>query len=201
MDTLLFDELTERFGYWSMFLFSWLLFFGLPLPNELAASFSGMMTTELSYNPYVAFISTYLGLITSATTAYGIGRFFGPRVEKFLKKSRFHGKWLKGTSLLNRYGGWAISISFFVPGVRWVMPYIVGITKHGFWKYCLYAYPAAFIWAMIYFQIGRTFPLVYPEIIDNLKYIVPIVAVMIGSILLVIQIRKMNQKSKRSRRG
>ncbi|PPA71831.1 DedA family protein [Jeotgalibacillus proteolyticus] len=196
MDTALFDELTERFGYLSMFLFSWLLFFGLPLPNELAASFAGMITTELSYNPMIAFFSTYFGLISSATAAYGIGRLLGPRVERFLKKSRYLSNWQKGTSLLNRFGSSGIAISFFIPGVRWAMPYIVGLAKHEFWKFCLFAYSAALIWTFIYFQIGRSFPLIYPEIIDNLKYFVPAGAIIVGLVIIFVQFKKSNRKER-----
>ncbi|TDL34861.1 DedA family protein [Jeotgalibacillus sp. S-D1] len=196
MEFTLFNELSEQFGYLSMFLFSWLLFFGLPLPNELAAAFSGMMSTDPSYNTVIAFTSTYLGLISSASAAYGIGRLLGPKIEHLIKKSKLHTKWDRGISFINRFGGWAIALSFFVPGVRWVMPYIAGVTKQRFWQFCLFAYPAAFIWAMIYFQIGRAFPLIYPDIIENLKYIVPASAVLLGTVLFFSQARKRTIKQK-----
>ncbi|KIL47920.1 DedA family protein [Jeotgalibacillus campisalis] len=194
MDTVLFDELTERFGYWSMFIFSWLLFFGLPLPNELAASFSGMITVQQSYNPVIAFTSTYLGLISSASAAYGIGRLFGSKIENRIKKSRLASRWDKSTEFLNQYGSWAIAFSFFIPGVRWGMPYVVGISKHRFWKFCLFAYPAAFVWTTIYFQIGRAFPLVYPDILDSLKYIIPIGAGVLVMAGILYQRKKAKQK-------
>ncbi|MGD7043883.1 DedA family protein [Jeotgalibacillus proteolyticus] len=193
MDTVFFDELTERFGYWSMFLFSWLLFFGLPLPNELAASFSGMITVQQSYNPFIAFISTYLGLISSASAAYGIGRLFGSKIENRIRRSRFASRWEKSIEFLNRYGSWAIAFSFFIPGVRWGMPYVVGISKHPYWKFCLFAFPAAFVWTMIYFQIGRVFPLVYPEILTNLRYIIPIVAITLVAAGIILQRKKAKQ--------
>lgn len=196
MELTLFNELSEQFGYLSMFLFSWLLFFGLPLPNELGAAFSGMISTDPSYNTIIAFSSTYLGLISSASAAYGIGRLLGPKIEQFIKKSSLHAKWNRGISFLDRFGGWAIALSFFVPGVRWVMPYIAGVTNQRFWRFCLFAYPAAFIWAMIYFQIGRAFPLIYPEIIENLSYIVPVSAVLLGIVLFLFQARKRKTKQK-----
>ncbi|PSL41880.1 membrane protein DedA with SNARE-associated domain [Planomicrobium soli] len=169
MDIKLLVELVNEYGYFAMFIFNWILILGVPIPNEVAAAFSGMLT-ELSYfNPFYAFLSAYLGLISSNTFAYFIGRLFGSRLIRYLNRTKMK-KVLEGFSVfLEKRGSWAISLSFFLPGIRWAMPYVVGANRFSFSRYILYAYPAGSIWMFIYFNLGRTFPYAYRSILEHIK--------------------------------
>lgn len=169
MDLSYFLEIVQEYGYVSMFIFNWLLLFGMPIPNEVAAAFSGVLTEISYFTPVKAFISAYLGLITSNTFAYFIGRSFGHKLLDRLSGTRLKNPIENFSYFLKKHGEIAISFSFFLPGIRWAMPYVVGAAKFPFLRYTLFAYTAGFVWMMIYFNLGRAFPYAYNSILDNLQ--------------------------------
>lgn len=185
MDISFFIELVKEYGYFSMFVFNWLLLFGLPIPNEVAAAFSGVMTEISYFKPVYAFLAAYLGLISSNTFAYFIGRSLGHRLLNRLDRTRLKGPISRFSAFLEKHGEWAISFSFFLPGIRWAMPYVVGANRFPFMRYMLFAYTAGFVWMFIYFNIGRTFPYAYQSILENLQFFLILLSVLVIGILLL----------------
>ncbi|MBT2582128.1 DedA family protein [Planococcus sp. ISL-109] len=163
-------ELVKEYGYVSMFLVNWLLLFGLPIPNEFAAAFSGVVTETSYFHPVPAFLAAYSGLITSNLFAYSIGRMFGSRLIEWLQTT-FLGNGVKRfREFLSQKGNWAISFSFFLPGIRWAMPYVVGADRFPLPRYLLFAMPAGFVWMFVYFTLGRSFPYAYEAILSHLQW-------------------------------
>ncbi len=162
-------ELAKEYGYLSMFLVNWLLLFGLPIPNEFAAAFSGVLTETSYFQPLPAFLSAYSGLITSNLFAYGLGRLLGKRLIAWLEKTFMRKGVERFSQFLTEKGSWAISLSFFLPGIRWAMPYVVGADRFPLPRYLLYALPAGFVWTFVYFTLGRSFPYAYEAIISHLQ--------------------------------
>lgn len=189
-------DLVKQYGYISMFIFNWLLLFGLPIPNEVAAAFSGVLTEISYFKPVYAFLSAYLGLITSNTFAYFIGRFLGKRLLVRLAKTRFHTIVERFSVFLEKHGSLAISFSFFLPGIRWAMPYVVGANRFPFMRYVLYAYTAGFVWMLIYFNIGRTFPYAYQSILENLQVFLISLSVLavIGAVARLVYVSKFQRR-------
>lgn len=184
MDLSFFMEIVKEYGYVSMFIFNWLLLFGMPIPNEVAAAFSGVLTEISYFKPVYAFISAYLGLITSNTFAYFIGRSFGQKLLDRLNKTKLEKPIEKFSEFLQKHGEIAISFSFFLPGIRWAMPYVVGANKYPFLKYVIYAYTAGFVWMFIYFNLGRTFPYAYNSILNHLQGFLIFLTVLILVLLI-----------------
>lgn len=180
-----FVELVKEYGYVSMFIFNWLLLFGLPIPNEVAAAFSGVLTEISYFKPVYAFISAYLGLITSNTFAYLIGRMLGNRLIHRLNRTGLESAVSRFSLFLKKHGPSAISFSFFLPGIRWAMPYVVGANRYPFASYMLYAYTAGFVWMLIYFTIGRTFPYAYRSILENLQLFLIALSVLVVLLIAV----------------
>lgn len=162
-------ELVKEYGYLSMFIINWILLFGMPLPNEVAATFSGVVTQISHFNPVYAFIAAYLGLISSNTFAYFLGFTLGMRLMRRLKRTKIRQPIQKFESFLAKRGKWAIFLSFFLPGFRWAMPYVVGANRFPFFQYVLFAYTGGFLWMMIYFNLGRIFPYAYKTILNHLQ--------------------------------
>lgn len=185
MDISFFIELVKEYGYFSMFVFNWLLLFGLPIPNEVAAAFSGVLTEISYFKPVYAFLSAYLGLVTSNTFAYFIGRSLGHRLLNRLNKTRLHGPISRFSAFLEKHGEWAIAFSFFLPGIRWAMPYVVGANRFPFMRYLMFAYTAGFVWMFIYFNIGRMFPYAYQTILEHLQGFLVLVSVLIVAAALL----------------
>ena len=163
-------DLAMEYGYLSMFLVNWLLLFGLPVPNEFAAAFSGVITETSDFEPFPAFLSAYSGLITSNLFAYGLGWLFGNRLIKGLQTTFLRNGIERFRQFLSHKGSWAIAFSFFLPGVRWAMPYVVGADRFPLGRYLLFALPAGFVWTLAYFSLGRSFPYAYEAILGQLQW-------------------------------
>lgn len=183
MDVSFLVELVQRFGYFSMFLFNWLLLFGLPIPNEVAASFSGVLTELNGFHPVYAFISAYLGLMTATMFAFFIGRLLGPKFIRKLESSRFGKPVQAFTPYIEKHGNKAISFSFFLPGIRWAMPYVVGANGFPVLSFLKYSLISGFVWMLIYFQLGRAFPYAYELILKNVQIVLVVISVIIVLIL------------------
>ncbi|ANU10787.1 hypothetical protein A1A1_17740 [Planococcus antarcticus DSM 14505] len=186
MDISFFIELVKEYGYFSMFVFNWLLLFGLPIPNEVAAAFSGVMTEISYFKPVYAFLAAYLGLISSNTFAYFIGRSLGHRLLNRLNRTRLKQPISRFSKFLEKHGEWAIAFSFFLPGIRWAMPYVVGANRFPFMRYMLFAYTAGFVWMFIYFNVGRTFPYAYETILEHVQVFLILLSFFVVSVLLLL---------------
>lgn len=185
MDLTILIELVQKFGYFSMFLFNWLLLFGLPIPNEVAASFTGVLTEIKDFNPFYAFISAYLGLVSATFFAYTIGRVLGPRLINRLNRTRLKKPIHAFSQYLEKRGNIAIGLSFFLPGFRWAMPYVVGANQFPLKLFLKYSILPSFIWMMIYFQLGRTFPYAYKLMLDNLQLFLIGLSMVVVSIFVI----------------
>jgi membrane-associated protein len=169
MDFLL--QLVDQFGYIAMFLFSWVVFLGLPVPNELAATLAGYLSEWRHFNPYTSFFFMYSGLISYGIFAFINGRYFGTKVTSRMMNGNKSKRLIEnGETWLNKHGPLAISFSYFIPGVRLFMPYIAGTSKGiSFMKFLIFALPSAFVWGIIYFQIGRYFPKSFQKILEEVS--------------------------------
>ncbi|MBM7584126.1 membrane protein DedA with SNARE-associated domain [Bacillus pakistanensis] len=150
-------ELTNDLGYFAMFAFSWLVFLGFPLPNEISTALAGAITEWRQYNPWIAFFSTYNGIVTSGIFGYRVGRMVGTNV--ILKRNKMKSSALlnKSQEWLHHYGAISISFSYFIPGVRLFMPYIVGASGVSFGRFTVFAFPSAFIWCFLFFTMADIF--------------------------------------------
>lgn len=176
-------ELVNDLGYFAMFIFSWLIFVGFPIPNEAAAAFSGVLTEWKGYSPATAFTATYLGVISSGTFGYGLGRWAKNFLLYRMEKTKSRKVIQKGQLWLEKYGAAGISFSYFIPGVRLFMPYIAGASGISSGKFIMAAYPAALLWCLIYFQIGRLFPSTFSTIVEHLSFAITSVTFIIIVIL------------------
>lgn len=196
MDISLLVELAQKYGYLSMFLFNWLLLFGLPIPNEIAASLTGVLTQVKGFNPIYSFLSAYLGLLSSTYFAYIIGRILGPKLIKRLNRTRLKKPIAAFSSYLVKRGNIAIGFSFFLPGIRWAMPYVVGANQFPLNLFVRYSIFPSFLWMMLYFQIGRMFPFAYTLILENIQIFLITISLLIISLFVIrfIVIQRITKK-------
>ncbi|MCA1058568.1 DedA family protein [Rossellomorea aquimaris] len=200
MDFLL--QLVDQYGYIAMFLFSWVVFLGLPVPNELAAALAGYLSEWRNFNPYTSFLFMYSGLISYGIFAFLNGRYVGTKLSSRMMNGNKSKRLIEnGEAWINRYGPLAISFSYFIPGVRLFMPYIAGTSKGiSFMKFLLYALPSAFVWGIIYFQIGRYFPKSFQVVLEEVSVKAGIFFVLLFLFMmisgLVFTIKKSNASTK-----
>ncbi|MCL1698872.1 DedA family protein [Lysinibacillus sp. Bpr_S20] len=147
----------EQYGYFALFFSLWLGIVGMPLPDEMIVMSGGFMSSLDKMSVLKAFVITYLGAVSGLSLGFILGKVFGHKIlDKLVKKNK--AKYLlKSKELIDRYGHFALVISYFIPVVRHILPYLVGMNNMSFKKYALYYYSAGFVWTSIYFTLGLYF--------------------------------------------
>ncbi|WP_078551489.1 DedA family protein [Bacillus alkalicellulosilyticus] len=146
----------KDYGYVALFLWVWLGMFIAPVPNEVLVSSFGFISGTLLHPP-LAFIMTYSGIVASLTTSFFIGRFIGYPVLQWLQRKGTRKYITIATSLIDKYQTYSLSFSYFIPGVRNIVPFLYGMRKLSFLKFALLAYSSAFVWCSLFFFSGMYF--------------------------------------------
>ncbi|MEC0226270.1 DedA family protein [Paenibacillus alba] len=153
-DTLL--QSISQFGYAALFFALWLGIVGMPLPDEVIVMTGGAVSKTGILLTFPAFIVTYLGVISGLSLGYVLGRFLGsPVLDKLRRKKNIGKHFIVAENMLNKYGNFALSFSYFIPVVRHVIPYLVGINKMPYRTFVLYSYTAGLVWTSVFFVLGQ----------------------------------------------
>ncbi|MDP1457354.1 DedA family protein [Bacillus wiedmannii] len=147
----------EQYGYWALFFCLWLGIIGMPIPDEMIVMSGGFVSSMGILSMIPAFLLTYLGVVSGLSLGYILGKIFGIKVlNKLMKKKK--GKYLlKSQEIVGKYGHYALVISYFIPVVRYIVPYLVGMNNMSFKMYALYSYTTGFVWTLVYFVLGSLF--------------------------------------------
>jgi membrane protein DedA with SNARE-associated domain len=150
-------SLIEQYGYIALFLCLWLGIAGMPIPDEMVVMMGGFVSSLHILKPVPAFFMTFLGVISGLSIGYVLGKFIGtPILERLTKRKKI--RYIRQSQrLLHNYGHFALIISYFVPVVRHIVPYLVGLNKMPFKQYALYSYSTGFAWTLLYFILGNLF--------------------------------------------
>lgn len=94
-------------------------------------------------------IVLFLAALLGNTTNYFIGRAFGPRVFRFPDSKLLNKKALTKTQeFYEKHGGKTLVISRFLPLFRTFAPFVAGIAKMGFIRFCAFNAAGAFLWVV-----------------------------------------------------
>jgi membrane protein DedA with SNARE-associated domain len=104
-----------------------LLVIGLVVPSTAVLVGAGALvgTGKLEFWPVI--FATAVGCILGDQVSYWAGRIFGDRLRSLWPLSAYPQLVLKGEDFIKRHGGKSIAIGRFVPGVKAVVPGIVGM--------------------------------------------------------------------------
>ncbi|MGZ0051382.1 DedA family protein [Brevibacillus gelatini] len=153
------DMLTEsvgQFGYFALFFMLWLGIVGMPIPDEVIVLSAGVLTSLGVLHVVPAFAATYMGVVSGLSLGYVLGRWLGAPALNWIGKKKGMNKYVdRAQALLDRYGSYALCISYFLPVVRHVVPYLVGIGKMTFRRYALFSYTTGLVWTLILFFAGN----------------------------------------------
>ncbi|MDQ0492972.1 MULTISPECIES: DedA family protein [Paenibacillus] len=151
-------SIIEEYGYAALFFTLWLGIVGLPIPDEVIVMTGGAVTSMGILHPLPAFLMVYLGVISGLSLGYVLGRLLGISVLDRLRRRKRMDKYIAfSENLVHKYGNFTICISYLLPIVRHIIPYIVGINKISFKRYALFSYSTGLIWTLIFFLLGRFF--------------------------------------------
>jgi len=153
------EMLTEsvgQFGYFALFFTLWLGIVGMPIPDEVIVLSAGVLTSMNILDIVPAFIATYLGVVSGLSLGYVLGRVLGAPALGWIGRKKGMNKYVERAQLLlEKYGSYALCISYFLPVVRHVVPYLVGIGKMSFGRYAAFSYSTGLVWTLILFFAGH----------------------------------------------
>ncbi|MED1662830.1 DedA family protein [Brevibacillus laterosporus] len=198
LDTIL--ELINQYGYFALFFALWLGIVGMPIPDEVIVMTGGMVGSFGILQSVPAFFVTYLGVISGLSLGYILGYKIGvPVLDRIRRKRHMDSYIVRAEYLLKKYGSQALVISYFLPIVRHVVPYLVGISKMSFRRYALFSFTTGFVWTLLFFILGHLLgsnaASVGYLIADYSKYlliILPVIAVVVFFMVTKMKRKKIN---------
>jgi membrane protein DedA with SNARE-associated domain len=151
-----FSQLISQYGYIAIFGFLAGGMIGMPLPDETIMIFAGYLVRAGSLNYCPTVFAAIIGSLSGITVSFLIGRDigvpildrFGHRIGLTKKKMARVEKWF------NRFGKFALPIGYFVPGVRHIMAYFVGVSRMPYRDFALYAYTGGIFWVVLFVSLG-----------------------------------------------
>jgi undecaprenyl-diphosphatase len=124
-----------------------LLIIGLFVPSTAVLVGAGMLvgTGHLGFWP--VFLATAIGAIAGDQLSYWAGRLFGERLKTLWPLKRYPILVARGEDFVRQHGGKSIAIGRFVPGVKAVVPGIVGMFGMSQLSFALVNVTSGFFWA------------------------------------------------------
>jgi undecaprenyl-diphosphatase len=124
-----------------------LLIIGLFVPSTVVLVGAGVLvgTNHLPFWP--VFLATGIGAIAGDQISYWAGRLFGDRLKTMWPLNRYPTLVAKGEDFVRQHGGKSIAIGRFVPGVKAVVPGIVGMFGMGQVYFASINFTSGLFWA------------------------------------------------------
>jgi membrane protein DedA with SNARE-associated domain/membrane-associated phospholipid phosphatase len=131
-----------------------LLVIGLVVPSTAVLVGAGALvgTGKLEFWPVI--IVTALGCILGDQVSFWAGRIFGDRLRSLWPLSAYPHLVVKGEEFIKKHGGKSIAIGRFVPGVKAVVPGIVGMFGMGQIPFLAINISSGIVWAFVHVLPG-----------------------------------------------
>lgn len=134
-----------------------LLIIGLFVPSTAVLVGAGMLvgTGHLEFWP--VFAATAIGAILGDQLSYWAGRLFGDRLKLMWPLNRYPVLVARGEDFVRKHGGKSIAIGRFVPGVKAVVPGIVGMFGMGQAYFATINVSSGLVWTATHVLPGMLF--------------------------------------------
>lgn len=151
-------DLINHYSYLGLFVILFIEEAGifLPVPGDIFIA----ATAALPRPNYLAVVSiVMIATLLGSTILFFLSRTFGHKLlTKFGKFIKLTPARIKKVEVwFKKYGGTTIVIGRLIPGLRIVTPFAAGLFRLDYKTFWAYTAIAAFIWANVYFVIGKFF--------------------------------------------
>jgi membrane protein DedA with SNARE-associated domain len=124
---------------------------GFPIPDQLLLIVSGYLVLTKSLSMAPTLIAAVLGSICGITLSYLLGR----GSSSYLAKTRFAaGRLETARNWFERFGGWALVLGYFIPGIRNLIGFTSGMMCLKARFFAPYAYAGAIISSLTCVGLG-----------------------------------------------
>lgn len=177
----------SQYGYVGIFGLLMLGIVGVPVPDETLLTLTGFLIFKGRLQMVPALASAFSGSICGITLSYLIGRSGGYYlVHRYGHKVHLTPEKLERARLwLDRTGKWALTLGYFIPGVRHLTALTAGAAGMEYPVFALFAYSGAVIWATSFVMAGYYFEKGWMESSQSIHRAVLIAGGVIAGVLLI----------------
>lgn len=150
----------HHLGYLGIVLFLALCGCGIPIPEEAPLVLAGVLSSQGTLEPWLAFASCLTGALVGDSVMYAIGRHFGhawltrhPRMSRFIdveKEEKFE-------LAVRKHGFKMLLLTRFLVGVRGPVYYAAGAAKVPYIRFLLWDLIGATVVVGVMFGLGYRF--------------------------------------------
>ena len=148
----------QSYSYFGLFLILFLEEGGIPFPipgDLFIAAVAAMPNSNYFLVVAIVMLSTVCGSTVLFSVSRKTGHYLITRFGKYIKIDLQKIKKIEGW--FSKHGGKAIIIGRLVPGLRTVTPIVAGTFRLPYKTFWINTLIAAFIWANVYYVIGKFF--------------------------------------------
>lgn len=132
---------------------------GLPLPGEILLLLAVAMAPQAQLSLFGIISVTVIAAMVGDQGSYLIGRVGGSRLINIYCRAtlcpRDCGHIV--TRFFQRFGGWTLVLSRFVPGLRAFAIPFAGMTRMSYWKFLIADLAGVILWATLITAVGAAF--------------------------------------------
>ncbi len=131
-----------------------LLIIGLFVPSTAVLVGAGILVGAGHLEFWPVFAVTAVGAMAGDQVSFWAGRFFGDRLRTKWPLNRFPQLMERGEDFVKNHGGKSIALGRFVPGVKAVVPGIVGMLGMGELYFLTVNFFSALVWTIVHLGPG-----------------------------------------------
>lgn len=195
-DLIAFIKAIGYFGIFGVVFAESGLFIGFFLPGDSFLFSAGFLASQNFLNIWCLMFLIFIGAVLGDNFGYAFGKKVGPMIFKKEDSLLFHKNNLEKAKIFyDKYGGMAVILARFMPGIRTFAPILAGVGKMNYSKFLFFNVIGGFLWGISLPLLGYYLGSVIPNI-D--KYIIPIICLIILLSVLPILINFLKNKSIKS---
>lgn len=183
-------DIVNNYGHWIyaflfLIIFSESAFVFIPfLPGDSILIAAGAIAASSSLNVYALIVLLIIAATLGGMLNYWIGNKLGHLLFTNEKSFFFKKSYLDKThEFFERYGAKTIFIARFLPIIRTFAPFVAGLGKMRYLKFCIYNFSSAILWIILLTYISYLYGNI-PIIKNNFSLV--ILAIIIISLLPAI---------------
>lgn len=171
----------HHLGYLGIVLFLALCGCGIPIPEEAPLVLAGVLSSQGTLEPWMAFASCLVGALLGDSLMYAIGRHFGhawltkhPSVSRFIDAEKEE----KFEHAVRRHGFKVLLLTRFLVGVRGPVYYAAGAAKVPYLRFLLWDLIGATVVVGVIFGLGYRFGNGIAKIINDAEEVATAVVIL-----------------------
>ena len=131
-----------------------LLIIGLFVPSTAVLVGAGILVGAGHLAFWPVFLAATIGAVVGDQVSFWVGRYFGDRLRNLWPLNKFPQLVERGEDFVKRHGGKSIALGRFVPGVKAVVPGIVGMLGMGEMYFLAVNFSSALVWSALHILPG-----------------------------------------------